>query len=122
MAKRKESRYLPGPVGEPAQNQSHNAARGYHRRRYGNRHGSRPIGFEAEHQTTCPEALDQLLLKVDICVAQDPCIGFKLSALMNCLNTSRLGGTRVTRKADYLTIEDESTQRLERVFRRPLIR
>ena len=50
-----------------------------------------------------PEALYQIISKRGHLPRPDPCIGFKLSALMNCSNTSRLGGYEVP-IADYLTI------------------
>jgi hypothetical protein len=39
-----------------------------------------------------PEVLYQIISKRGHLRRSDPCIGFKLSALMNCSNTSRLGG------------------------------
>ena len=50
--------------------------------------------FEVEHQpgARSSQVLNQIISKRGHLPRPDPCIGFKLSALMNCSNTSRLGG------------------------------
>ena len=50
------------------------------------------IGLRLNINQPGPEVLYQIISKRGYLPGPDPCIGFTLSALINCSNTSRLGG------------------------------